>query len=241
MLHKTRGIVIHSVGYSDVYSIVQVYTEEFGRVSYLTSRAKGKKTKMQKSLFHPLSVLDMEVEHFNLREVHRIKEVKAHFPVSRILFDPVKSSISIFLAEFIGKVIKDVQPNPLLFNYICHSIQVLDLLERGIANFHLVFILHMSRFLGFFPDISGYSKGMFFDLQNGIFVQNKPLHPYFLNPDDSEVFVQLIRMSYENMSSFRFSRAERIAIIEKVLEYYRLHLVDFPDLKSLEVLQNLFV
>ncbi|GHU87485.1 DNA repair protein RecO [Bacteroidia bacterium] len=240
MLYKTRGIILHSVGYSDAYSIVQIFTEEFGRVSYLTSKSKGKKTKVNKSLFYPLSVLDLEVEHLNLRDIHRIKEAKPHRLSTNTLFDPVKSSISIFLSEFISKVVKDIQPNPLLFNYICDSIRVLDLLERGAANFHLVFIFRLSRFLGFYPDMTEYKKGMFFDLQNGEFVNYKPFHPYFLNPDDSEIFALLMRMDYSNMHSFKFSHTDRINIINKVLEYYRLHLTDFPELKSLEVLQNLF-
>ncbi len=240
MLHKTRGIVLHSVGYSDTYSIIHVYTEQFGRVAYLTAKPKGKKTKVNKSLFHPLSVLELEVEHLNLRDIHRIREAKPHFLSTNILFDPVKSSICIFLAEFISKVAKDIQPNPLLFNYICDSIQVLDLLERGTANFHLVFIFRMSRFLGFYPDMTEYKKGMFFDLLNGGFVNYKPLHPYFLNPDDSEIFSLLMRMDYSNMYSFKFGHTDRVNIINKVVEYYRLHLSDFSELKSLEILQNLF-
>ena len=240
MLHKTRGIVLHSVGYSDSYSIIHVFTEEFGRVTYLTAKSKGKKTKVSNSLFHPLSVLDLEVEHLNLRDIHRIKEAKPHLLSTNILFDPVKSSISIFLAEFISKVVKDIQPNPLLFNYICDSIRVLDLLEQGTANFHLVFIFRMSRFLGFYPDVTEHKKGMFFDLQNGVFVGYKPQHPHFLNPDDSEIFALLMRMDYSNMYSFKFSHTDRVNIINKVLEYYRLHLADFSELKSLEILQNLF-
>lgn len=241
MLYKTRGIVLHSIGYSDTYAITQILTEEFGRIPYLTARTKGKKSKVSKANFHALAVLDLEVEHLNLRDIQRIKESKPHISLTNLLFDPVKSSISLFLAEFISKVIKDIQPNPLLFNFICDSIRVLDLLDRGIANFHLVFIFRLSHFLGFYPDATGYVKGMFFDLQNGVFISYKPFHPYFLNPDDSAVFALLLRMNYENMYNFRFSHAERVTVINKVLEYYRLHLADFPELKSLEVLQNVFV
>ena len=241
MLYKTRGIVLHTVNYSDTYAIVHVFTEEFGQVSYLTSKAKGKKAKVGKSTFHALAVLDLEVEHLNLRDIHRIKESTPHFVLMNILFDPIKSSISIFLAEFINKVIKEAQPNPQMFNFICNSIQVLNLLEKGAANFHLVFMFHLSRFLGFYPDITTYREGLFLDLQNGVFVSYKPFHPYFLNPDESTVFILLTRMNYENMYHFGFSHQERIIIITKVLEYYRLHLANFSELKSLEVLQNIFV
>ena len=240
MLHKTRGITLYKLDYNDTYSIVQLYTEEFGPVSYLAAKTKGKRTRIPKSLFYPLSVLDIEVEHQNLRDIQRIKEAKIHAPFSSLLINPIKSAIGIFLAEFIGKAVKEVQPNKLLFGYIFHSVQFFDLLERDYANFHLVFMMKMSQFLGFYPDISGYKKGMFFDMQNGVFTIYKPFNTYFLNPNESEVFYLLSRMNYENMHVFRFSRYERKDILCKILEYYRFHLTDFQEIKSLDVLHEVF-
>ncbi|GHT77819.1 DNA repair protein RecO [Bacteroidia bacterium] len=240
MLQKTRAIVLYNMNYSDAYSIVHVYTEEFGVASYLTARAKSRKTKVPKSLFHALAVIDLEVEHQNLREINRIKEAKAHIPLISLLCNPVKSAISIFLAEFISKVVREIQPNKFLFDYIFQSLQVLDLTEKSFANFHLVFMIRMSQFLGFYPDATNYEKGMFFDLQNGIFIACKPNHPHFLHPGEALVFYYLLRMDYENMSNFKFSRHERKEIIERILEYYRLHLSTLPEIKSLEILHEVF-
>ncbi|GHT11779.1 DNA repair protein RecO [Bacteroidia bacterium] len=240
MLHKTRGIVLHSLGYNDTYSITLIYTEKFGRVSYLTTQSKSRKTKTPKSLFHALAVLDLEVDHQNLREIQRIKEARTHISLFSLLNDPVKSAVSIFLAELMSKVIKEIQPNKALFEYFLQSIQILELTEESSANFHLVFMIGLSRFLGSYPDATGYKKGMFFDMQNGVFVSYKPTHPHFLNPDESLVFSNLLRMNYENMSTFRFSRIERKAIINRMLEYYRLHLANFPEIKSLEILHEVF-
>ena len=240
MLHKTRGIVLHCFTYNDKYAITQIYTEEFGRVSYLIAKTKGKHTKVPKSLFHALSVLDLEVEHKNLRDIQRIKEAKVHLPLSSILFNPVKSTVSIFLAEFIFLTTKDVQPNKNLFDFICQSIRIFDLADSSVANFHLVFMIRLSIFLGFYPNAEGYMPHMFFDMQNGEFVRTKPFHPHFLNPDDSRVFLLLLRMNYENMHTFSLSGKQRVDIINRILEYYKLHLSDFPEMKSLEVLQSFF-
>lgn len=240
MQYKTRGIVLYSLNYSDAYSIVLIYTEEFGRVSYLVAKSRGKKTKVSKSLFHPLAVLDLDVEHQNLREIQRLKEVRTHIPLLSLLDDPVKGTISIFLAEFVSKVIQEIQPNKLLFDYILHSVEVLNLTEDHYANFHLVFLIQLTRFLGFYPDNSGYQRGMFFDLQNGTFVKYKPFHIHFLNPDDSAILYLILRMNYKNMNNFQFSRFDRKAIIERTLEYYRLHLSPIPEIKSLEVLHEVF-
>ena len=240
MLHKTRGIVLHSIPYNDKYAITLIYTEEFGRVPYLTSQSKSRKTRVPRSLFHPLAILDLEVEHQNLRDVQRIKEIKIHIPLIALLTDPVKSAMGIFIAELISKVIREEQTNQLLFDFLLQSVKVLELTDTSFANFHLVFMIRLSLFLGFYPDASTYQKGMIFDMRNGIFAGNKPAHIDFLPPEESAVFHNLLRMSYENMSAFRFSGRERRTIIHRVLEYYRLHLSDFPEIKSLEVLHDVF-
>jgi len=240
MLHKTRGIVLYSLPYSDTYAITLIYTEEFGRVAYLTSQSKSRKTKVPRSLFHPLAILDLEVEHQNLRDIQRIKEIKIHTPLVALLTDPVKSALCIFLAELISKVVREEQTNRLLFDFLLQSIKVLELTNASPANFHIVFMIRLSRLLGFYPDATGYQKGMFFDMRNGVFTRNKPIHLDFLSPDESAVFFNLLRMSYENMSAFRFSGRERQMIIHRILEYYRMHLSDFPEIKSLEVLHDVF-
>ena len=240
MLHKTRAIVLHQTNYNDHYSIVHVYTEAFGPVAYLMAKNKGKTTRVPKAIFYPMSVVDLEVEHQNLREIHRIKEAKAHLPLLSLLMNPVKMTICIFLAEVISKVLKDRQPDALLFDFLVQSIQVLDLNEAQSANFPLSFLIRLSRFTGFYPDNSAYQKGMFFDMQNGIFVRQKPHHIHFLNPDESEVFYNLLRMTYENMNGFSFSRYERQTILNRILEYYRIHLNSLPEIKSLEILHEVF-
>ena len=240
MLHKTRGIVLHSIPYNDKYTITLIYTEEFGRVLYLTSLSKSRKTRVPRSLFHPMAILDLEVEHKNLRDIQRIKEIKIHIPLVALLTNPVKNAMGIFIAELISKVIREEQTNRLLFDFLLQSVQVLELTTVSPANFHLVFMIRFSRLLGFYPDTSTYHKGMFFDMRNGVFTGNKPAHTDYLPPDESVVFYNLLRMSYENMSVYRFSGQERQVIIHRILEYYRLHLSDFPEIKSLEVLHDVF-
>jgi DNA repair protein RecO (recombination protein O) len=240
MLHKTKGIVLHSLNYNDQYRIVHIYTEEFGRVAYLVSKSRGKKTSVSSSLFHPFAVLELEVDHQHLREIQRIREARPMIVPVSISFDPVKMPVVMFLSEFMYRVVKDIQPNELLFDFVSRSIAVFDLLEIGIANFHLVFMIKLSRFLGFYPNDEGYRPGMFFDMQHGSFVSRPPGHPFFLSSDDSKIFLLLLRMNYENMHVYAFSRHDRIRIVQRILDYYKVHFATLTELKSLEVLQALF-
>jgi DNA repair protein RecO (recombination protein O) len=240
MQHKTRGIVLHSSPYSDRFAITLIYTEHFGRISYLTVRTANRRSKIPKSLFYPFSPLELVVEHLNLRDIQRIREAKAHLPLVAIPTNPVKNAIVLFLAELFAKVIREEHPNAELFEFLLQSVKILELTDKSCANFHLAFMIGLTRYLGFFPDDSDMPQDAFFDLQDGHFTQIKPAHPHFLNPDDSRIFARLVRMNYGNMQAFRFTGAERKTIIERILDYYRLHLANFPEIKSLNVLHEVF-
>lgn len=240
MLSKTRGIVLHSIPYNDTYSIVYMYTEAFGRASYLVARRRGKKSPVSKALFMPLSVLDMEVEHLNKRELHRVKEAKLCFPLAEVFSNPVKNVLAIFLAEVLLRVVKDTEPDARLFDYLYESIRLLEYTDKGLANFHLVFLLGLLHYMGIFPNVESYRDRSYFDMLNGVFIDRIPMHRHYLTQEESAFFARLLRISYENMSLYAFSRQDRVGIIERILEYYRLHLPEFSEIKSLAVMQSLF-
>lgn len=240
MLSKTRGIVLHFIPYNDKYAIIYMYTEGFGRVSYLISRNRGKKSPISKALFMPLSILEMEVDHQNKRELQRIKEVKPCFPISNIPAHPIKNVLGLFIAEILYRVVKEQEPDNRLFGFLYDSIYLLEKTEEGIANFHLVFLLNLPLYLGVFPHMETFQEASYFDMLSGTFTDQVPMHSHYLNPQESVFFARLLRISYENMSLYSFSRQNRVEIINHILEYYRLHLPEFPEIKSLAILQSLF-
>ena len=240
MLHKTRGIVLHSIPYNDKYTIIHMYTETFGRVSYLVSRSRGRKTAVSKSLFIPLSILDLEVEHYNNRDLHRIKEAKSCFTQHEIACHPVKNLLALFLSEFLFRVLRETEPDEKLFNYLYEAIRFLEISSTGIANFHITFLLHLPRYMGIYPNTESYTPNSYFDMLNAVFTEKQPMHRHFLEQKESLVLARLLKMSFENMSLYAFSRHDRVEILRLIIEYYRLHLPDFPEINSLSVLQSLF-
>jgi DNA repair protein RecO (recombination protein O) len=111
---------------------------------------------------------------------------------------------------------------------------------EGIANFHLVFLLRLLTFLGISPNAGTYTPNAWFDLQNGIFTPHPPLHRNYLNQAESLILTRLLRISYENMPLYTFSRHDRVNILRKIITYYRLHLPEITEIKSLAILQTLF-
>ncbi|MDD2513048.1 MAG: DNA repair protein RecO [Proteiniphilum sp.] len=239
MLHKTQGIVLSTFPYSDTYSVTQLYTRDFGRVSYLLPKARGRKTKFSPSLFFPLTVLYLEVEHMPLRDLQRIKEATRQFPLYDVNTHMTKISLAFFLSEFLSRLLQESDHNGLLFDYLKNSVETLEAADRGVANFHLAFMLGLTRFLGIRPNMDDPGKNSYFDLLNGEFTRHMPLHSHYLNREQSAFLLQLHRMHYGNMHLFRLSRSQRNMIVDYLLEYYRLHICDFPPLKSLKILRGL--
>ena len=153
MLYKTQGIVLHSLPYKDVYTILHIYTKDFGRVSYMVARKRGKRSSVSQALFMPLSVLDLEVEHQNKRDIQRIKEVYLAFSASSFQLDPVKNVLALFLSEVLFRVVKDTQPDERMYAFLTDSVRILDSVEQGLANFHVAFLLNLLHYLGIFPNV----------------------------------------------------------------------------------------
>ena len=131
MREKTKGIVLSIRPYNDKTSFVHVYTEKFGPVTYAVPNAKGKKSKLSRSLFMPLTVLNLEVEHLPTRDIHKIAEASVSEINLSIISDPVKSAIAIFLSEFLSKTIREPEPNIPLFAYLEDSLRMFNLLVDG--------------------------------------------------------------------------------------------------------------
>ncbi|MEG2515116.1 MAG: DNA repair protein RecO, partial [Bacteroidaceae bacterium] len=85
-----------------------------------------------------------------------------------------------------------------------------------------------------------YHQGDYFDLMNACFSSFKPFHNSYIKPEEAAKLIRLMRMNYETMHLFKMSRGERNRCLATINDYYRLHLPEFPVLKSIGVLQELF-
>jgi DNA repair protein RecO (recombination protein O) len=188
----------------------------------------------------PLSILEMEVDHVAGRDIQRIREVSTSCALTSIQSHPVKNVIALFLSEILYRTLRTNESDGRLFTYIYESICYLESLEDSISNFHIVFLINLSHYLGIYPNIDSYIKGSYFDLAGGVFVESVPMHRYYLDRRDGVIMLRLLRMTYVNMSLYTFSRSERVLILSRLLDYYRLHLSGFPEIRSLSVLQSLF-
>ena len=240
MLTKTQAIVLHSLKYGESRLIVDMFTRVFGRQSFIVSIPKTSKSKIKKQFFQPLTLLEIETDIRPKLQLQKLNDVRLLTPFASIPFEPDKLAISLFVAEFLYYALRSEQRNELLYDYLEYSIMWLDGQQANFANFHIVFLLRLTRFLGFYPNLDDYEDGDYFDLRESEFMRNPPVHRDFLHPEEAQKVQLMMRMDFPTMHLFRMSHDDRNRLLEISIKYYRLHLPDFPEMKSIEVLQALY-
>lgn len=240
MLVKTKAIVLHSFKYGETKIIVDMFTEEHGRLSCIATVGKSARGKLKRQYFQPLTLVEAVADMHRRTGLYPLKEAKVAAAYASIPFDPLKLPVALFVAEFLSNATRKEQPDRLTFAYIENSLRWLDGSTGGFANFHVVFMMRLTRFLGFYPNTDGYTEGSWFDLRAASFAPDAPLHHDRLAPDEARKVNLLLRMNLATMHLFRMTRAERNRMTEIIIRYYELHLPDFHELKSLDVVKEIF-
>ena len=239
MEHKTRAIVLRMIKYGEDKYIIDFLTHDLGRESSVWKISKGRNAKVVKQLFQPLAIMDIVVDSSPRKQMSYIKEARLAHVYSSLLFDERKLALAFFVAEFLVYATRDLHNDNALFDFVEQSLIWLDTTDKGIANFHLMFMIRMSRFLGFFPDMSSHHQGYIFDLREGRFSGDIPAHKDYLLPEDANKMHLLMRMTPANLHHFKMTKIERNRVIDFSLQFYRLHIPQFGELKTLEVLRAL--
>ena len=159
MVSKTNGIVLNYIKYKETSIISKIYTKNFGLKSYIINGIRSKKGRFNISSFQSLSLLDLVVYENKNSEIGRIKELK----FDRIYFTnhhiQTKISICLFLSEVLLKLITFQVPDSNQFSFIRNSLIEFDKMENNYENFHLIFLVKFSKFLGFeISSISDFSN-----------------------------------------------------------------------------------
>ena len=240
MLVTTEGIVLHFIKYGESSVIATIFTRDFGRQSYLVNAARGKKAQNKSSLLQPLFLVDMVAYQKQTRELHRIKELKSNQVYQNIPFQITKSSLAIFLAEVLYKSINEQESYPELYDFIKNSLLYFDLMDTGSSNFHLWFLFRLTEYLGFFPEIKSAGFQRWFDLKTGTVVHFQPSHPFYANKEATEYLIKLSALKINEISEFVITRTMRDTLITVLTDYYQLHFDNLGEIKSLNVLREVF-
>jgi len=241
-VHHTRGLVLKTVKYGETSIIATIYTELFGIQSYMINgiRVSSKKGAGRANLFQPAALLDMHVYHNELKNLQRIREFRWGVIYQTLFFDIMKNAIALFMIELLTKSLKQPEPNADLFHFIENAFLHLDRADQRVAaNFPLYFALHLMTLYGFrFSDEYSEQKSIL-DLQEGLFQCERPLHPNFLEGENSYITSLFLRvMQPEELEQIQLNITTRRELLQAYQTFYTLHISDFGVMKTLPVLRE---
>lgn len=236
MLVKTKAIVISSLKFQEKSLIVKCFTLSNGLKSYFVRDAfSSKKTSQKIAYFQPFSILEIEAVHKNKGTLENFKEIKSAVPFQSIHTDIVKSTMVMFLSEMLHYSIQEEEKNEQLFLFLETALNWLDHHDE-ISNFHLILLLEVTKYLGFYPDGSE-TDLPYFEMNEGVFTLFQKGN--VLSEHETNLFKKLIGLKFDNDQKI-FHVLERQILLRILIDYYSLHLEGFKKPKSLEVLKEIF-
>lgn len=223
MLHKTRGIVFRFTRYRETSVIVSIFTELFGLQSYIVNGVRSSKSSGNKmALYQPLTFLDLVIYHREHAHLNRIKEVKCLYPYRTITADVKKVTLAMFLNEILNKTVREESHVQELFDFLYNSFVILDNQQAGYENFHLIFLLKLSRYLGFgahkVTEVLGYQA---------------------LNAADEQALQSLLETEYNTPVSI--SNIQRRSLLDVLLKFYASHIDSLGEIRSVQVLREVLI
>ena len=219
MITKTRGIVLNYIKYGDTSIICKIYTEQFGLQSYIINGIRNSKSK-NIGLFQPLNILDLVVYYKKTSGLQRIKESKLDYAYKTLHIDMKKIYVCFFLSEFLTRISQNDDDQKDNFDFIKESLIVFDRLEENYSNFHIQFLIKLSKYFGI-------------DIGNSKHLTGENVK------DDINLFVDAcINNSYE--VKIKSNNILRNNVINLIIEHYSRNLDININLNSTNILKEIF-
>lgn len=237
MNDKVQGVVIQTVRYGDTSLVVKVLTKNFGMKSYMVKGAFNRTSKNRAALFQQLNIIDyVEAGKPNGNALGYLKDVQLAYAYQSLPFEMNKSAIMMYVSELLSKTLVGQEQNDDLYVFVVKSMQWLDLVDSGFANFPLFFTLELTRFLGFYPK-TDYADGFCFDMMEGQFVADYPIHPYYLGASASALLYHFLGLGIDEACRLPLNVTQRRELMDGLMVFMRLHAPVMKSFQSHEVLK----
>jgi len=240
MIEKDSGIVLHTFKYGDTGVIARIYTKRFGLLSFIVPGLRKARAKMQYNHFQPLSQVEIVFYHNDKGKLLHLKEINCQKPHNDIPFRIVKTSVALFLAELLIKVLQEPDPYPQLFDFLTNSIDYLEECPTLNPNFHLIFMVQLSKFMGFYPRNNYDTAHCYFNIKEGIYQNTIVETAYCLDSELSNLFFELTNGNIQFPHALKLSAFQRKVLLQKLIDYFQLHIPGMKEIKSLAVLKEIF-
>ena len=236
MLKTSEGIIVRTIKYGETSLILDIFSSDQGIRSYIVGGVRTNRGKSKAPLVRVLNLVRFVAYDKGNDKLNRIKEIDYNYVYKSIPFDVVKGSLATFLIEICRKAIKDSDAYEDIYNYIVKGMIHLDNIDKGLAHFHINFLIGLAEKLGFQLDNNYDLSNTNFDLSEGVFISSVSDHRFTLDKDLSAYLHSYLSKN----SNPQVPKHARLELLKSLVKYYKYHINDFGELKSLPIILSLY-
>lgn len=239
MEQPTQAIVLNATKYGETSVMLNAYTQQAGLRAYVVKgvRTARRKKIFSMGMFQPLTQLELVATTPKRNGLSVLKSAKITHPYSTISTEITKSSICMFLAEVLRSVLKEEEKNTSLYHFLEHALIWIDTHDK-VANVHIHILIQLTKYLGFYPDVTHISHP-FFDVQNGQFCEQAN-NKECVSGDEIVLLKAYLGTKFDRLETILATSEQRRALLLLLMRYYQLHVQSFRMPKSLDVLYEVF-
>lgn len=238
-LYKSKGIVFRSLKYRETSLILDIYTLEKGLKSFIVNGIRSGKSKSKSNIYQPMNILSLVAYEKENAGLSRIKECKHSYVYQDLIFNVHKSSIAMVLIEIARNSITEAEDNDELYEFLENWLIFLDTTTEKTSQLIVLFLVEFSSFLGFAPQNNYSENSPYFDLREGRFVFSLNPSSENLEGDSSALLHQVIAEKKESIHTLNMDGRVRHKLFNALLEYYKIHIDNFKEPKSLSILRQI--
>jgi DNA repair protein RecO (recombination protein O) len=240
MLLSQKGIVFKTTKYKESSVIAQIYSDQIGLSSYLMNGVRNFKSKTSPALFQPGSVIDFEVYFKEGNSMHRIKEIKNGLTFGVYPNELQRGALRLFMAEVSSRTILESEKNPGLFSFLLSYFSYLENPSLRLGSYAVQFLAKLAAYLGISPDFTrGVNRG-YLDLREGAILEHPAAHTDYLSIELTELWKKCFLASPFEKGDLCIAREEREILLEKILDYYRIHIPGMLPIRSHLIFRKIF-
>ena len=237
MLLAGKAIILQTHKYGDQGMIARIFTRQRGLLSFLVKGVYNRRAH-KVAMLQPMNMVQLS---FRLRDntpLQLVQDLKVGLAYRQIPFDPVRLAQLSLMAEVMNKTLRELEPDEQLFDFLEDQLVFLDEAPSALPDFHLYFLLEFTRFMGIGPGHSYSETRCLFSPRDGDFLAEYRADSW--KKELSETFFLLMQTPREMLAERQSNRNLRNELLEKLLEYYRIHFPSLGEFKSPAVLSALF-
>jgi DNA repair protein RecO (recombination protein O) len=235
---STPALVLHTTAYSETSVIAKIFTRQLGVRSYILKGVRKGGSRTKQNLLQPLSYLDLVVYNNPKTSINYLKEIAPHRGIPQSLASARADEMSrhamrFFMTELLYKTLREEEPMPDLFDYVVSMVHSQSATVNGQSP--ILFMLSVSRHLGIEPLDNYCSREPLFDMLSGRF---QYAGDQTLDPSTSQLLHYYLQHLHDGTPAPLATLAQRTELINRLLEYFQMHLSEFRNFKSHEILHS---